>query len=243
MTQELVRAALELYGSGGKNNPVIVAKYEKAVDELNKRMINLIQELSDPTRWIDLRDDEVGRKRFKAAFKAAAKQLNIVKQYYEFVWDNKRFGLDEHKWLQYVGAYRNLFSGDEVGPEEEELSNLGEHEMAESLKRFVNEELVGGHIPATSNFDEAFQDWQDKQQFEEVKAFASEWGIDADLLSKSLKEYSLIKPEEIPFRDDISKTLDPDKATNIFGGNKLMLNMKLGPVLQKWMRDIKQKYK
>ena len=39
------------------------------------------------------------------------------------------------------------------------------------------------------------------------------------------------------------KTLDPDKATNIFGGNKLMLNMKLGPVLQKWMRDIKQKYK
>lgn len=95
----------------------------------------------------------------------------------------------------------------------------------------------------TSNFDEAFQDWQDKQQFEEVKALASEWGIDADLLSKSLKEYSLIKPEEIPFRDDISKTLDPDKATNTFAGNKLMLNMKLGPVLQKWMRDIKQKYK
>ena len=54
-------------------------------------------------------------------------------------------------------------------------------------------------------FDEAFQDWQDKQQFEEVKAFASEWGIDTELLSKSLKEYSLIKPEEIPFRDDISK--------------------------------------
>ena len=58
----------------------------------------------------------------------------------------------------------------------QELSNLGEHETAESLKRFVNEELVSGHIPATSNFDEAFQDWQDKQQFEEVKAFASEWG-------------------------------------------------------------------
>lgn len=295
MTQELVRAALALYGSGGKNNPVIVAKYEEAVDELNKRMLNLIQELSDPTRWIDLRDDEVGRKRFRAAFKEAAKQLNVVKQYYEFVWDNKRFVLDEHKWLQYVGAYRNLFPRVGEGPEEEdirelqgrtklqgsqvidaqslielignkttteggyivindnnlvlvleqiqELSNLGEHEMAESLKRFVNEELVGGHIPATSNFDEAFQDWQDKKQFEEVKAFASEWGIDADLLSKSLKEYSLIKPEEIPFRDDISKTLDPDKATNIFAGNKLMLNMKLGPVLQKWMRDIKQKYK
>ena len=51
----------------------------------------------------------------------------------------------------------------------------------------------------TSNFDEAFQDWQDKQQFEEVEAFASEWGIDADLLSKSLKEYSLIKPERFHF--------------------------------------------
>lgn len=72
------------------------------------------------------------------------------------------------------------------------------------MKRFVNEELRGGHIPTTSNFDEAFQDWQDKQQFKEVKAFASEWGLDADLLSKSLKEYSLLKPEEIPFRDEIS---------------------------------------
>lgn len=295
MTQELVRAALELYGSGGNNSKVIVDKYEDAVDKLNKRMINLIQELSDPTRWIDLRDDEDGRKRFKAAFEEAAKQLNIVKQYYEFVWDNKSFGLDEHKWLQYIGAYRNLFPRGVIDPEKEEirelqgrtklqgsqvidaqslielignkttteggyivindnnlvlvqeqiqeLSNLGEHETAESLKRFVNEELVTGHIPATSNFDEAFQDWQDKQQFKEVKAFASEWGLDADLLSKSLKEYCLIKPEEIPFRDDISKTLDPDKATNTFAGNKLMLNMNLGPVLQKWMRDIKQKYK
>ena len=58
MTQELVRAALELYGSGGMNSKVIVDKYEDAVDELNKRMLNLIQELSDPTRWIDLRDDK-----------------------------------------------------------------------------------------------------------------------------------------------------------------------------------------
>ena len=94
--------------AGGMNSKVIVDKYEDAVDELNKRMINLIQELSDPTRWIDLRDDKEGKKRFKAAFNEAAKQLNVVKQYYEFVWDNKRFGLDEHKWLQYIGAYRTF---------------------------------------------------------------------------------------------------------------------------------------
>ena len=67
MTQELVKAALALYGSGGKNTEVIVKEYEEAVDELNKRMLNLIQELSDPTRWIDLRDDKDGRKRFKSS--------------------------------------------------------------------------------------------------------------------------------------------------------------------------------
>ena len=51
----------------------------------------------------------------------------------------------------------------------------------------------------TSNFDEAFQDWQDKQQFEEVKAFASEWGIDADLLSKSLKDIVLSNQKRFHF--------------------------------------------
>ncbi|MBK5129562.1 restriction endonuclease subunit R [Streptococcus salivarius] len=82
-----------------------------------------------------------------------------------------------------------------------------------------------------------------------IKTRSNDKGIDDALMTngkhlpkRRFKEYSLIKPVEIPFRDDISKTLDPDEATNTFAGNKLMLNMKLGPVLQKWMRDIKQKY-
>ena len=48
---------------------------------------------------------------------------------------------------------------------------------------------------------------------------------------------------DISKRGYINLLLNPDKATNTFAGNKLMLNMNLGPVLQKWMRDIKQKYK
>ncbi|WBL49652.1 type I restriction endonuclease subunit R, EcoR124 family [Clostridium estertheticum] len=35
-------------------------------------------------------------------------QLNLVKQYYVFKWDDIAIGMDEHMWLQYVGAYKNL---------------------------------------------------------------------------------------------------------------------------------------
>ena len=41
----------------------------------------------------------------------------------------------------------------------QELSNLGENELAESLKTFINKELLPGHL---SN-----------------EAFASEWGLDS----------------------------------------------------------------
>ena len=48
------------------------------------------------------------KKHFFLAFKDAAEQLNLVEQYYEFRWDEKSFGIDEHTWLKYMGAYKNL---------------------------------------------------------------------------------------------------------------------------------------
>ena len=76
-----------------------------------------------------------------------------------------------------------------------------------------------------------------------VEEFASEWGLDSLLLDKSLESYDLKKPEDIPFREDIVKTLDATKATNQFAGSKLKLNMELNKVLPSWMQEVKLKFK
>lgn len=76
-----------------------------------------------------------------------------------------------------------------------------------------------------------------------VEEFASEWGPDSLLLDKSLESYDLKKPEDIPFREDIVKTLDATKATNQFARSKLKLNMELNKVLPSWMQEVKMKHK
>jgi type I restriction enzyme R subunit len=43
------------------------------------------------------------------AFLATLDKVNLVEQYYQFKWDDSAFGLTEHKWMQYIGAYKNLF--------------------------------------------------------------------------------------------------------------------------------------
>lgn len=54
-----------------------------------------------------------------------------------------------------------------------------------------------------------------------VEEFESEWGLDSQLLAKSLKAYDLKKLDEIPFCEDLVKTLDGTKATNQSAGSKI----------------------
>ncbi|MER0123510.1 type I restriction endonuclease subunit R [Streptococcus sp. ZJ93] len=294
ITEETVNAALKLYGSGGQSSRVLVERYEDAVRLLRQCVDGLIAALQNPTDWLQLQFDEEGKEGFKKAFKETVKQLNRVEQYYEFSWDDDQFGMTEHAWLQYIGAYKNLFPR-EIGPDSEEisplvgrtklqgsqiinaqsllmligektqnkdgymvindgnlvlileqiqeLSNMGEDELAEALKTFINEELVTGHLPATLDFDESFKKWQDERQFKVIQQFATEWGIDSNLLQKSLKEFELNKADEIPYKSEIMLTLDPASATNQFSGKKLLLNMELNKILPQWMLETKQKYK
>ncbi|GBG94511.1 type I restriction-modification system restriction subunit R [Ligilactobacillus salitolerans] len=109
VTEATVDQALTLYGSGGKNNPAIVDVYENAVKKLKIAFDELRQTLTDPTRWQEIKDDEEAKKGFEAAFKDASSQANIVEQYYEFKWVDETFGMSEHLWMQYIGAYKNLF--------------------------------------------------------------------------------------------------------------------------------------
>ena len=108
ITEELVNSALKLYGSGGKSSKAIVEPYETSVKKFSLKIAEMLPTLPDPTDWQKIEQDEKKKEAFLLAFKDAAEQLNLIEQYYEFKWDDNTFGIDEHTWLQYVGAYKNL---------------------------------------------------------------------------------------------------------------------------------------
>ena len=114
ITEEAVNRALKLYGAGGSNSVAIVDKYEVAVKKFNVQVKEMRLILDDPTKWSDLKYDIVRKEAFIEYFKLSARQLNKVKQYYQFVWDDNSFGIDEHTWLRYVGAYKNLIDKESV---------------------------------------------------------------------------------------------------------------------------------
>lgn len=294
ITEATVNSALELYGSGGSSSPAIVDLYETAVKKLYINISELIPTLPDPTEWQNLQNDEDAKELFKVSFEDAMKQMNLVEQYYEYTWDDDAFGITEHIWLQYQGAYKNLFSGtiedgdpiiikplvgktklagtqvidaahilnligSKVGSTNgiqtidsetlriiyeqiQELSNMGEDEQAQLLKEFVDIELVPGHLSSNLNFDESFEKWKQNKLQQAVRDFAEEWGLDAQLLSKSVEAFLISKPDIIPYVDELTASVDFTKATNQAAGNKLRHNMHLIKELPNWILFIKGKY-
>ncbi|KFA58410.1 Type I restriction-modification system, restriction subunit R [Gilliamella apicola] len=112
LTEQMVNQALELYGSGGSSSKAIVETYATAVRILANDLEQLVLTLADPTQWQLIQHDDKKLTEFSKAFKVANDQLNIVQQYYEYQWDNATFGMTEHRWLQYVGAFKNLTAKD-----------------------------------------------------------------------------------------------------------------------------------
>lgn len=109
ITEEIVNEALKLYGSGGKSSKVIVDHYDVAVNKLNLLLTGLTEKLLEPSDWAEIKDDEEKKEAFQKAFVEASNQMNLVQQYYEYCWKDATFGMTEHKWMQYIGAYKNLF--------------------------------------------------------------------------------------------------------------------------------------
>lgn len=112
ITEESVDEALKLYGSGGKSSKVIVDQYDIAVSKLKKLLSDMVLTLPEPSEWASIKDRKEEKKLFKEAFLKASEQMNIVQQYYEYQWSDDDFGMTEHTWLKYIGAYKNLFSKD-----------------------------------------------------------------------------------------------------------------------------------
>jgi len=124
----------------------------------------------------------------------------------------------------------------------QELSNMGEDEQAALLKEFVDTELVPGNLSSSINFDESFEAWRKTRQKRVVDAFAEVWGLNAELLNKSVSSYSDSQPDVIPYIDELTKSVDFDKATNKSAGNRLRHIMKLTKELPTWIAETKQKY-
>ncbi|MCT4686455.1 type I restriction endonuclease subunit R [Vallitalea sp.] len=120
LTKQTVETALKLYGSGGRSSKAIVDTYIVAVKKFRISVQEMVGSLPDPSKWQELKDDIEGKEKFIAAFRDSAEQLNLVGQYYDYKWDDNTFGIKEHTWLKYVGAYKNLTRKDEDDP----ISNI-----------------------------------------------------------------------------------------------------------------------
>ena len=117
ITEESVNEALKLYGSGGKSSKVIVDQYDIAVSKLKKLLNDMVLTLPEPSEWGSIKNLEEEKQLFKEAFLKASEQMNIVQQYYEYQWSDDDFGMTEHTWLKYIGAYKNLFSKNTTIPD------------------------------------------------------------------------------------------------------------------------------
>lgn len=296
ITEESVNIALKLYGSGGKSSRAIVEDFKTAVEKFSIKIIEMRKALDDPTKWQELEEGTKEKELFILCFRDAYDQLRLVTQYYEYKWNDIGFGIDEHTWLKYVGAYKNLtfkivdppdddliiplvgktkLTGTQVidanhililigskvktkkgiqtvdretlrliYEEIQELSDMGEAEQAKILKEFVETELVPGNLSSDINFDEAFDKWKKEKVEREVKKFSQEWGLDESVLSKSLDQFSVVKEDEIPYIDELQKSVDFNIAINQSAGNQLkhMINL-INNELPDWLVEIKQKYK
>ena len=81
----------------------------------------MIDVLEDPADWHSLKSDDEWKNKFIMAFKKSCEQLNLIQQYYQYKWDDVTFGIDEHTWLNYIGAYKNLVNGEGTGGSEPEI--------------------------------------------------------------------------------------------------------------------------
>lgn len=118
ISEERVHEALALYSSGGENLQAIVDDYDTAVVKFSDAVARMQSAFPNPADWKLYEYEEDHKEIIKKVYRAAAAQLNKVKQYYAFEWDDETFGISLLEWQNYSGAYKNLFptvdAGDDV---------------------------------------------------------------------------------------------------------------------------------
>ena len=120
---------------------------------------------------------------------------------------------------------------------------MGDYEQAELLRQFVSEELEPGNVPSNINFDEAFENWKKEKLRDEIYQVSSEWGIDDVVFEKAIEAYSIANPDEIPYIDELTSSIDYDSIENPKTSNLLEHNIALSNVLPEIVPKLKKKYK
>lgn len=125
----------------------------------------------------------------------------------------------------------------------QELSNMGDDIQARLLREFVDTELIEGKIPSDISFDKAYADWRHKIREKAIEAFSATWGIDAELLGEVLDKYSLSKPDEIPYGNEIVVNIQKSKASQTKYPTAIELRAGLlANELPAWLNEAKRKY-
>ena len=172
-------------------------------------------------------------------------------QYYEYVWQNERFKMDEHI-LSLIGSRIKNEKGFKTVDDEtlrliyeeiQELSDMGQAEQAKLLKEIVETELLTGHIRAELDFDQDFENWKRARVKKETANFAKTWGVDGKILAKSLEQFEPSKRDVIPYIDELQASIDYNKAENQEASNQLAHMMYLiNEEIPECFLEIKGKY-
>ncbi|MGO1370196.1 type I restriction endonuclease subunit R [Senegalia sp. (in: firmicutes)] len=195
ITEEQVNRALRLYGSGGSSSRVIVEHYISAVEKFSLKIKEMIKALPDPTEWENLKTNSERKELFILSFKDANEQLRLVMQYYEFKWDEESFDIDEHTWLKYVGAYKNLIYKESMPYEDEPIMPLvGKTKLSASQVIDANHilNLIGNKVRAEKGIQTIDEETL-RIIYQEIQELSN---VGEDEQAKLLKEF--VETELVP---------------------------------------------
>ncbi|MEK1466277.1 type I restriction endonuclease subunit R [Limosilactobacillus fermentum] len=125
----------------------------------------------------------------------------------------------------------------------QDLSDQGEYQKAQLIKQFLDEVVLTDQEEAIEDINDEFDKWKQRQLAREVEKFARKWGIDEDLLQKSVQNYNSADPEVIPYIADLNKAISFDDAEDKSCGNLLKHKMTVMKELPKWIASTTNQYK
>lgn len=122
-----------------------------------------------------------------------------------------------------------------------QLSNRGEKQQADMLEEFL-EDIREGKVSSEGDADGAYAHWKDERLQREVARFAAEWGADAVILMKALREFDGANPENIPRIDEIQDSVDLERATIKHGDMFFEHWLEMTEVMPGWMLEMRRGY-
>lgn len=120
---------------------------------------------------------------------------------------------------------------------------MGEYDQAELLKKFVQEEIEPRNVASKVNFDDAYENWKSTKFKKEIYKISKEWSVNGVIFEKAVKAYSVTRPDEIPYIEDLTKSVDYESIEKPTTPNKLVHNMELLKTLPDLVPKLKRKFK